>query len=106
MKKELKEIVVYDTGDILDISKVRARHQKPALNSATLALVILVIPLISGRGTSYKVITDSGKAVVIMPEELGGEKYVGHIDMSFWEKTIAAYGVRLNTEEAAYEAQK
>lgn len=81
MKKITVEVNQYEVGDLLDISKLKAVHQKERLNNATEAIVILCYELRAG-GFSYEVLTNEGKKCRIKAEELGEEKYLGHIDLS------------------------
>ncbi len=76
-------INIYDVGDILDISELGAKYvsKRERLDTAKRALVIDVIELRNGQ-VAYQTGTDETKRVRLIPEELGKEKYIGHVDLS------------------------
>lgn len=76
------EIREYESGDILDISEVKAKNRKPEISKARVALVLCLC------GHTYKVLTDTNAVSFIKPAELGNEKYLSHVDMSNWKNVI------------------
>lgn len=81
MKTVTVEVNQYEVGDLLDVSKLNAIHKKEQLNSANKAMVISCCQLRGGE-FSYDVLTNEGKKCRIKAEELGGEKYLGNIDLT------------------------
>ena len=81
MKSVQITVMQYEVGDVLDISAVNGMHRKPSLNEGSRALVVSVICRNDGTA-SYKLLTNDAKAIVMKPEEMGEEKYLGAIDLS------------------------
>ena len=85
MKKEMvtKEVITYDPGDILDISRVQARTHKPAANEAEFALVL------SKKGkTGYKVLTDRNKCVDLTGDEIEDAQFLKSLDIESWNALV------------------
>lgn len=80
MKKIQVETIVYEVGDLLDISSVMALHHKPGLDRAKKGLVVGVHS--GAKGYSYRVVTDEGIMFTVKADETGNERYIGHIDLS------------------------
>lgn len=88
MKKEMIETVVYEKGDVLDISEVYAVTQAPyerspkkrTFNYAKRAIVFDVVKT-KTMGLVYKVVCENGKDYTFKTAELGDERYIKHIDL-------------------------
>ena len=82
MKSIEVKIKVYEVGDVLDISELRVpKVHKSALYDAKKALIIDAKQLKDGR-YHYKCVTDGALATSIAPDDMVGEKYIGHTDLS------------------------
>ena len=92
MKTKQIEMTVYETGDVLDISDTVFRFQdgrenalphsikaKARANSTGRMLVISCIE--TKDGFLYKGFMNNGRAISLKHNEMGTEKYVGHIDL-------------------------
>lgn len=83
MRVETITMNVYEVGDIITLDKnffhLVAKQQ--SASSATKALVVSRLKLQTG-GYSYKVVANNGKMYTMKPDEMGKEKYIGHIDLS------------------------
>ena len=82
MKTATITINEYEPGDVLDISEMEAMYHKPNLDKGKKAVVISAIRLKSGA-SSYRVVTNDAVTLRLKAEEMGKEKYIGHIDLSF-----------------------
>ena len=86
MKKEKIEVIRYELGDVLDVSKVfcesTSSHSKkaPGFNSAKIALVLSET---TNRDNSrnYTILCDNLKIYTMKAIEMGEEKYLKHIDL-------------------------
>lgn len=78
--KEIK-INVYEIGDIIDISRIGTSNHKNTIRDAMRCVVVGVKQMKDGR-YGYTVLTDNADKSYLRADELGEEKYVGHIDLS------------------------
>lgn len=81
MRKETitKTVVMYDPGDILDISAVRAKTQKPEVTEAKYGLV-----LARNGNSGYKILTERNKASTLKAEELENAVFLESLDFDKW----------------------
>lgn len=93
MKKQTVEIMVYEPGDVIDIDQVVFREQNGSENSSAKSQKkiarltsnnrMMIISMEEGRlGILYRGIMNNGKLMTLKNNELGSEKYIGHIDLA------------------------
>lgn len=81
MKTVTHEFTFYEVGDILDVAQVKPKHHKNTLLKAKRMLIVSIRKVYDGR-FHYKGVTDNGAMTTITADELGDEKYIGHIDLA------------------------
>lgn len=97
MKTKKIEMTVYENGDVIDISDIVFRFQngkentlphsqkaKARIDSTNRMLIMSVIELKEG-GMLYKGFMSNGKSITLKQNELGKEKYIGHVDLHLME---------------------
>lgn len=87
MRKEKIEVIRYECGDILDISKVEAEtsstngNKAPGFNKAKIAIVLSETNNKDGT-KNYTILCDNLKVYTLKSGERGREKYIDHIDLN------------------------
>lgn len=93
MKKQTVTIMVYEPGDVIDIDQVVFRNQNGHENSSAASQKkkarlssnnrMMIISMEEGRsGMLYRGIMNNGKLMTLKNNELGSEKYIGHVDLA------------------------
>ena len=83
MKTTTISVNVYEIGDVIELNKecLRLVAKQRSYAECVRAVVVAVNQRMDKLFT-YKMITDNGKMLTLTPSEQGGEKYVGHIDLT------------------------
>lgn len=85
MKEEMIKTVVYEVGDIVDVSRLRrTQHKNSGMFNAQYGLIIDVKSTAT-NGSSYWIITDKKNKTRIPFEESKNLKYISHLDMTPFE---------------------
>lgn len=85
MKEIIQTSVVYEIGDVLDMTDVKAEyshsHKAKKFDMVKKAIVLKVIRKKNGA-FNYQVLADNFSQYTFTSFEQGEEKYVDHIDLS------------------------
>ena len=83
MKTTTISVNVYEVGDVIELnpSSLRLVAKQRSYAESTRAVVVGVNQRMDKLFT-YKLIADNGKMLTLTPSEQGGEKFVGHTDLS------------------------